>query len=108
MKKFKASELNERIEIKRETEVEDGYGGYTVTESSVATRWANVYAPRARDGVIAMADTVTISYEVTIRSDMAVQHDDIILWHGERLRVKDYRLIQDRQYLSILCKTEVV
>jgi head-tail adaptor len=106
MKTFSASDLKERIEIFREVETGDGYGGFEVQESFLTKRWANVYAPKARDGVIAMADKVTVSYEVTTRSDLTIKHNDIIIWHGTRMRVKDHRLIQDRKFLSIMCETE--
>lgn len=106
MKNFTASDLKDRIELKRESATDDCYGGEVIGEIPVSICWANVYAPKARDGVIAMADSVIVSYEVTVRAGLAVEYDDIIVWHGTRMRVKDFRLIQDRRFLSISCTTE--
>lgn len=102
-------ELNDRIEIKREERKADGMGGWTVTDTTVATVWAGVRVPASKDGVIAGADAETRTHVVRVRQSsttMTVQINDVVLWRGFRLIVKAIRP-EGREWLDLDCAVEL-
>ena len=102
-------ELNDRIEIKREERKADGMGGWTVTDTTVATVWAGVRVPASKDGVIAGADAETRTHVVRIRQStttMTVQINDVVLWRTFRLIVKAIRP-EGREWLDLDCAVEL-
>ena len=60
-------ELCDRIDIKREERTTDGMGGWTVTDTTVATVWAGVRVPASKDGILAGADAEIRTHIVRIR-----------------------------------------
>ena len=102
-------ELCERIDIKREERTTDGMGGWTVTDTTVATVWAGVRVPASKDGVIAGADAETRTHVVRVRQSsttMTVQINDVVLWRGFRLIVKAIRP-EGREWLDLDCTGEL-
>lgn len=102
-------ELNDRIEIKREERKADGMGGWTVTDTTVATVWAGVRVPASKDGVIAGADAETRTHVVRVRQSsttMTVQINDVVLWRGFRLIVKALRP-DGREWIDLDCQGEL-
>jgi len=102
-------ELNDRIEIKREERKADGMGGWTVTDTTVATVWAGVRVPASKDGVIAGADAETRTHVVRIRQStttMTVQINDVVLWRTFRLIVKAIRP-EGREWIDLDCAVEL-
>ena len=102
-------ELNDRIEIKREERKADGMGGWTVTDTTVATVWAGVRVPASKDGVIAGADAETRTHVVRVRQSsttMTVQINDVVIWRTFRLIVKAIRP-EGREWLDLDCAVEL-
>jgi len=102
-------ELNDRIEIKREERKADGMGGWTVTDTTVATVWAGVRVPASKDGVIAGADAETRTHVVRVRQSsttMTVQINDVVLWRTFRLIVKAIRP-EGREWIDLDCAVEL-
>ncbi len=102
-------ELNDKVDIKREKRTSDGMGGWTVTDTTVATVWAGVRVPASKDGVIAGADAETRTHVVRIRQStttMTVQINDVVLWRTFRLIVKAIRP-EGREWLDLDCAVEL-
>ena len=102
-------ELCEHIDIKREGRTTDGMGGWTVTDTTVATVWAGVRVPASRDGILAGADAEIRTHIVRIRQSsttMAVQINDVVIWRTFRLIVKAIRP-EGREWLDLDCAVEL-
>lgn len=101
-----SGKLNNRIIIKRQSKVDDGFGGTTSTLTTIATIWARVTELK---GEIQKTDFVSGRYvevEIIVRSKTADQYilaNDVIQIQGQ---TGDYKInniyeSQEDQYVKI-------
>ena len=89
---IRSGDLRDRVEILRTVNTPDSMGGFAASETSAGFRWANVAVPKASDNLLAMQGAEIRTHVVTMRSNPAPPaRGEIILWHGERLRVLAWR-----------------
>lgn len=103
-KPISAGELTERITIQGETRTPDGYGGYTVEWTDVATVWARVVPLRGREQIEAQQLGASQMYRVTIRN-RAVDPAQRIMWRGRVLNIREAPEVGSRAlYKEILAE----
>ncbi|MCF7936920.1 MAG: head-tail adaptor protein [Synergistales bacterium] len=107
MKHFTASDLKDYIEILRTVEVSDGFGGFTTSEVSQGSVFANVFPVKSSENLITTSGASVVEYEITVRSQENLQKDDVVAWVGKRLVCQSLRLIQGQDYMLAQCQTEV-
>lgn len=85
---YHPGEMNERIQIIRETRASDGAGGQTLTLSTLASVWAHVRPRSGRE--MERFDRINASamYLFVIRYRTDVEESDRILWKGEFYNVR--------------------
>lgn len=102
MANYRPGELDQRITIQRETLADDGYGGQTVTLSTVATVWAHVRPMNGREAEHAQQLEATAMYLFVIRHLAGILPNDRIAWGGETYNIRFPRYRSGRQlYLEI-------
>lgn len=89
-------QLDQRITLKRVTARQpDGMGGFTETETTLATVWANVTPGGGTETTEAARVNATAGATFTIRNrpDLALTASDRIEWEGRRynIRVPEYQ-----------------
>ena len=102
-----AGDLRDRIEVARKTRTTDGMGGWSETESTLLTVWAQVLTPRSKTGVVAQQDAEIRTHEVAIRYSAIPAINDIVKHLGDRLEVKGVRYDVKRQWTFLDCVPEV-
>lgn len=87
---YKPGELDERVDLQKETHTDDGMGGQTSSWVKQATVWAHVRAKTGRERL--QSDMVEASgdYLVVIRnrSDFDITASWRIIWRGKALNVR--------------------
>ena len=79
------TDFNKRIDIYEVTQTSDGYGGYTVSETLVDTRWAKleVLTPGSAIREYGLQDP-SRSIQVTIRkNDLDISQDNFFKYRGK-------------------------
>ena len=101
-----AGALRDRVTIYCPSYTVDAMGGYgEKTETVLGTFFAQVNCTQARDNVIADQSRDLRTHEIILRQGTAiVQKDDIVVWNGNRLVVKDTRPVA--HWLILDCVTE--
>ena len=105
-----AGQLRYRITIKRNANTADGYGGFTSTQSTIATIWGDI---KYLNGQVIFRDGQRIlqtGVEITLRKNTAttnIQIGDVFQLTGEtnKYRINDmyeldlytYKIIADKQ-----------
>jgi len=102
-----AGELRDRIDVVRKTRKTDGMGGWTETESTLLSVWAQVQTPRSQTGVVAAQDAEIRTHEVAIRYSPLPAINDIVKFLNDRLEVKGVRYDAKRQWTFLDCVPEV-
>ena len=102
-----AGELRNRIEVVRKSRTTDGMGGWSETESTLLTVWAQVLTPRSKTGVVAQQDAEIRTHEIAIRYSALPAINDIVKHLGDRLEVKGVRYDTKRQWTFLDCVPEV-
>ncbi len=102
-----AGDLRDRIEVVRKTRTTDGMGGWSETESTLLTVWAQVLTPRSKTGVVAHQDAEIRTHEIAIRYSALPAINDIVKHLGDRLEVKGVRYDAKRQWTFLDCVPEV-
>ena len=75
----------------RKSRTTDGMGGWSETESTLLTVWAQVLTPRSKTGVVAQQDAEIRTHEIAIRYSALPAINDIVKHLGDRLEVKGVR-----------------
>jgi len=85
---YHPGEMNERIQIIRETRTSDGAGGQTLSLTTLASVWAHVRPRSGRE--MERFDRVNASamYLFVIRYRTDVEESDRILWKGEYYNIR--------------------
>ncbi len=86
-----AGELDQRVMIKRKTDVDDGQGGSAPTEVTVGTVWAKIEPVRGQERVIADRQAGTQTYRITARNQghwAGVVTTDTLVWNGSEMNVR--------------------
>lgn len=100
--KFRIGEMDQRIEIVRETLTDDGMGGSTVALATIATVWALV---RPRSGnEIEYSDRLNgqAAYMFVIRQRDDIQENDRLKWLGVEYNIRMISRLGGRNlYLEI-------
>jgi len=102
-----AGDLRDRIEVVRKTRTTDGMGGWSESESTLLTVWAQVLTPRSKTGVVAQQDAEIRTHEVAIRYSALPAINDIVKHLSDRLEVKGVRYDTKRQWTFLDCVPEV-
>ena len=102
-----AGDLRDRIEVVRKTRTTDGMGGWSESESTLLTVWAQVLTPRSKTGVVAQQDAEIRTHEVAIRYSALPAINDIVKHLGDRLEVKGVRYDSKKQWTFLDCVPEV-
>lgn len=102
-----AGRLNERITITREVLSNDGHGGKTKIDTTVATLWAAVMPVMARERDMGNQRENPTDYRFTVRrssESAAVLEKDRITWRNKTMRIE---FIADKgpkaQYMTFDC-----
>ena len=85
---YHPGEMNERVQIIRETRTSDGAGGQTLSLTTLASVWAHVRPRSGRE--MERFDRVNASamYLFVIRYRTDVEESDRILWKGEYYNIR--------------------
>ena len=85
---YHPGEMNERIQIIRETRTSDGAGGQTLSLTTLASVWAHVRPRSGRE--MERFDRVNASamYLFVIRYRTDVEESDRVLWKGEYYNIR--------------------
>lgn len=85
---YDVGELDQRIDVKRDTLTSDGMGGSTTTTSTVATLWSHVRPKRGRE--VALHDKVEAPalYIFAIRYRSDLRDSDYITWNGADYNIR--------------------
>jgi SPP1 family predicted phage head-tail adaptor len=85
---YHPGEMNERVQIIRETRTSDGAGGQTLSLTTLASVWAHVRPRSGRE--MERFDRVNASamYLFVIRYRTDVEESDRILWKGEFYNIR--------------------
>lgn len=102
-----AGDLRDRIEVVRKTRTTDGMGGWSESESTLLTVWAQVLTPRSKTGVVAQQDAEIRTHEIAIRYSALPAINDIVKHLGDRLEVKGVRYDAKRKWTFLDCVPEV-
>lgn len=106
--KFRPGELDQRIELQKESRVSDGMGGATVTWQTQATVWAHVRPLRGSERLQADTMEAPARYLVVVRYRQDVSESWRIAWNG---KVMNINFIQDggarSAYLPMECTAGV-
>lgn len=98
-------ELNERLEVWRDVETEDEYGGTTSVLTRVGAVRAKVSQPAAAEQVVAMQAGTSLTMIVHMRPDADVRRgDELRRARGDRLRVKYTIAPSEPVYLRADCE----
>jgi SPP1 family predicted phage head-tail adaptor len=99
----KAGELRERIEIQTATITRNAFNEEEPTWATVATVWAKVVERGGREPVLADRPVMMISYEITIRAGVSVDHGQQVLWRGKTLHVETVTPVAAAGLLVLRC-----
>ena len=97
--------LNQKIEIRRAAQTDDGMGGSTSVVSAILACWAQIKTPKSRDGIIAGKDLDIRTHEVTIRhTAVEPKRGDIVIWSFKTLKIGNVR--EDKAFYYLDCIQE--
>lgn len=100
---YRPGELDQLIIIQRETQVDDGMGGQTVTLTTlVADLFAKARALSGKESerYDQLSATAMVTFIIRYRDDL--QHDDRIVWNGDTYNIRYIAPASGRDlYLSI-------
>lgn len=85
---YDVGELDQRVPIKRQTRVSDNMGGYTTTDTTVATVWAHVRPKRGREQGIHDKVEAPALYVFVIRYRSDILDSDRITWNGADYNIR--------------------
>lgn len=96
---YKAGELDQRVSFLRETKVDDGMGGSTVTWPSIATVWAHVRPMSGAEREHSDRLNAQANYLIVIRYRDDITESDVAEWKGTRFNI---RFAKDRARSTFL------
>lgn len=85
----KAGDLKEIVTIKAATVTRDAYNQEKFAwNQTVGTAWAKVTVLNAREPIIADRPMMVASYEIELRSEVAVTRANRLEWKGKQLQIE--------------------
>lgn len=101
-------ELDERITLRREEQVQDEYGTLTQTPEDYAIVWAHVRPRSGTEQMVSDSVEASAEYLVVLRYRRDIAMDDTIIWRDTPFNI---RRINDRgprsPYLEIIAERGV-
>jgi SPP1 family predicted phage head-tail adaptor len=92
MKDVRASDLDQRITIKREVTTPDGSGGFNSTWIDVVSVWASARPMSGREREQAQRLNAQSNYIFTVRDSAirvnSIDERDVIYWHGVTFNIR--------------------
>jgi SPP1 family predicted phage head-tail adaptor len=96
---YSAGELDQRVKVLRETKVDDGMGGNTVTWPEIAEVWAKVRPMSGAEREHSDRLNAEANYLIVIRYRSDITETDIAEWKGTRFNI---RFAKDRPRTTFL------
>lgn len=90
---YRAGELDQRVEIRREVRDDDGMGGSVLSWETIATVWALVRPMTGREREHSDKMNATANYLIVIRYRDDITEEDVIVWRGRQFNI---RFLKDR------------
>lgn len=85
---YSAGELDQRVTFLRETKVDDGMGGSTVTWTPIATVWAKVRPMSGTEREHSDRLNAQANYLIVIRYRSDITENDVVDWKGTRFNIR--------------------
>jgi SPP1 family predicted phage head-tail adaptor len=85
---YKAGELDQRVKFLRETKVDDGMGGNTITWSEFAEVWAKIRPMSGTEREHSDRLNAQASYLIVIRYRDDITENDVAEWKGQRFNIR--------------------
>lgn len=85
---YKAGELDQRVTFLRETKVDDGMGGSSVTWATIATVWAKVRPMSGTEREHSDRLNAQANYLIVIRYRDDITENDVAAWKGLRFNIR--------------------
>lgn len=85
---YDVGELDQQAIIKRQTRTADGLGGWTVTDTNVATVWAHIRPKKGREYGIHDKVEAPALYIFAIRYRSDILDSDRITWNGADYNIR--------------------
>jgi len=85
---YSAGELDQRVSFLRETKVDDGMGGSTVTWPAIATVWAKVRPMSGTEREHSDRLNAQANYLIVIRYRSDITEQDVAEWNGTRFNIR--------------------
>ena len=98
-------ELDQRVTLRRKTEVANDYGTMVQTDSDYATVWARVRPMSGGERDRGQQTEARANYVVIIRNRSDVQEQDYVVWRGNEMNIRFIKDYGTRPlYLEIECE----
>lgn len=88
MRRTLAGDLRERVTIQTATATRDAFGAELLSWTDGATVWARVVERGGREPLLADRPVMVVSYEVTLRSGVALNHLQRLRWRNKTLQIE--------------------
>jgi SPP1 family predicted phage head-tail adaptor len=85
---YRASELDQRVTFLRETKVDDGMGGSTITWATIDTVWAKVRPMSGTEREHSDRLNAQANYLIVIRYRSDITESDVAEWKGTRFNIR--------------------
>ena len=99
---MKAGSLKKRITIQRPSVVQDDLGGNTVTLATLGTYWARVSRLGGSRGLEFEKVNHSRPFNVTIRANIDVLEDDLIIYNGQTLTIQSIETDEDKDKFKFI------
>jgi len=101
-------ELDKRIIIENSTEVDDGYGGKTISWATFATVWARVKPLKGFEKLRAMQIQSEVTHKITIRYRSGITTGMRVNFNSRIFNIKSsININEDDQWLEIIAEEGV-
>jgi SPP1 family predicted phage head-tail adaptor len=98
-------DLRHPVTVQQESQVADGAGGYTLSWTSLGTRYAAIETLAGREESFADGQEGRQLYRVTIRADLAVTTAMRLLYEGRILNIRGVQNINLRdRFFELVCE----
>ena len=107
LNKTMVGRLNKRIEIKRERQIDDGFGGKCSSFATVCGCWASVFNGSGSENFIFKAVFGLNNYVFVVRNraDVTLLTSDIVVFNGVQMNIKHINRVDNMDlYLTIECE----
>lgn len=103
-KRPKAGDLTERVVIQNPSATTSMSGSPSLSWTTVATVWADVYGASGREVIMAMTAETLVTHKVKMRFRDDVDGQTRLIWRGKTFEVVVALPRYNRAYLEIMCR----